>query len=151
MPLTMEFPFELVQLIHEYPRLRVDLVRKYREGAAILGEWPMVEACLHTERADVITLFDSLAKAKEALDHAEEVLMCITRRTHPVGQIRWAAESAASEVVIDCHKKYDDLLLALRILLVGEAAVAEEEARMNEFHDLCEHELDYMNEPGYMD
>jgi hypothetical protein len=150
----MEFPPEIVNLIHKYdrPLLRVDLVRKYREGEAILGEWPMVEACLHTNRADeVITLFDSLAKAKEALDKAEEDQLCITRRTHPVARIRWDAESKANDVRFVCQKKYDDLLLAMRILLVGEAAVAEEEARMNEFHDLCEHELDYMNEPGYMD
>ena len=153
MPLTMEFPFELVQLIHEYdrPLLRVDLVRKYREGAAILGEWPMVEACLQTNREEVITLFDSLAKAKVEWDKAEEDRMCITRRTHPVARIRWDAESKANDIQFVCRKKYDDLLLALRILLVGEEAVAEEEAQMDAFHDLCEHELDYMNEPGYMD
>jgi len=150
MPLTMEFPFELVQLIHEYdrPLLRVDLVRKYREGAAILGQWPMVEACLQTDRGDaVMTLFDSLAKAKAAWNAADEALMCITRRTHPVARIRWDAESKANDVVLSCRKKYDDLLLALRILLVGEAAVKEEEARMDAFHDLCEHELDYLNDP----
>ena len=153
MPLSMEFPPEIVNLIHKYdrPLLRVDLVRKYREGAAILGEWPMVEACLHTNREEVITLFDSLAKTKVEWDKAEEDRMSITRRTHPVARIRLDAESKANDVLFVCHKKYDDLLLALRILLVGEAAVSEEEARMNDFHDLCEHELDYMNEPGYMD
>ena len=137
MALSMEFPFELVQLIHEYPRLREDLTRKYKEAAAILGEWPMVEACLHTERAElVIGLFDSVAKAKEAWNKAEEVLMCITRRTHPVGQIRWAAESAANEVLIDCRRRYNAQILALRILLFGEAS------KMDQSLD---------TEPGYMD
>jgi hypothetical protein len=108
----------------------------------------MVEACLQTDRGDaVMTLFDSLAKAKAAWDKAEEDRMCITRRTHPVGKLRWAAEDAADEVVSKHRREYESLMLALRILLVGEAAVKEEEARMDAFHDLCEHELDYLNDP----
>jgi len=145
MALSMKFPFEWLDVIHEYPRLRKDLTLKYTEAAAILGEWPMVEACLHTNRAElVIGLFDSVAKAKEALDHAEEVLMCITRRTHPVGQIRWAAESAASEVVIDCRRRYNAQILALRIMLFGEAALKAEESKMDQSIDQCE--LDYMGD-----
>lgn len=140
MSLSMKFPFEWLEVIHEYPRLREDLTHKYTEAAAILGEWPMVEACLHTNRAElVIGLFDSVAKAKEALDKAEEVLMCITRRTHPVGRIRWAAESAANEVVIDCRRRYNAQILALRIMLFGETLAS----KMDQLLDQCE--LDYMD------
>jgi len=136
----MKFPFEWLDVIHEYPRLREDLTRKYTEAAVILGEWPMVEACLHTNRAELaIGLFDSVAKAKQALDHAEEVLMCITRRTHPVGRIRWAAESDANEVVIDCRRRYNAQILALRIMLFGEKLAS----KMDQSLDHCE--------PGYMD
>jgi hypothetical protein len=138
----MKFPFEWIEVIHEYPRLREDLTHKYAEAAAILGEWPMVEACLHTDRAElVIGLFDSVAKAKEALDKAEEVLMCITRRTHPVGRIRWAAESAANEVVIDCRRRYNAQILALRIMLFGETLAS----KMDQTLDQC------FTDPGYMD
>ena len=136
MALSMKFPFEWLDVIHE---IREDLTHKYTEAAAILGEWPMVEACLHTNRAElVIGLFDSVAKAKEALDHAEEVLMCITRRTHPVGQIRWAAESAASEVVIDCRRRYNAQILALRIMLFGETLASKMDQSLD-------------TDPGYMD
>jgi hypothetical protein len=140
MSLTMNFPFELAQVFHEYDRpFEVDLARKYKEGAAILGEWRMVEACLHTDRADaVISLFESLAKAKAEWDEADLALMCITRRTHPVARVRWDAESKATDVLVNCHDKYKSLLLALRILLVGEAAVKAHEARMDLSLDECD-------------
>jgi len=154
MPLTMEFPFELVQLIHEYdrPLLRPDLARKYREGVEVLGEWPMVEACLQTDRADaILTIFESAAKAKTALNTAQEVAICITRRTHPVAATRFAALNTAEEVVEEKRAQYNALLLSLRILLIGEEAARAYDSRMDDFHDLCEHELDYMNVDSEMD
>jgi hypothetical protein len=144
----MEFPFELVQLIHEYdrPLIRPDLARKYREGVEVLGEWPMVEACLQTDRADpILAIFDLAAKAKAALNTAQEVAICITRRTHPVAATRFAALNTAEEVVEEKRAQYNAHLLALRILLLGEEAARAYDARMDDFHDLCEHELDYMN------
>ena len=92
----------------------------------------------------MIGLFDSVAKAKEAWNKAEEVLICITRRTHPVGRIRWAAESAANEVAIDCRRRYNAQILALRIMLFGEAALKAEESKMDQSIDQCE--LDYMGD-----
>ena len=146
MSLTMEFPFDIVQLIHEYDRpiMNPDLCRKYKEGAKIVGEWPMVEACLQTPRAkEVITLFEAMSKSKAAWDAADLEAMCITRRTHPIQKLRWLAEAEANDKVLTHRIRYNEELLALRILLIGEAAVKAQEAEMDAFHDACEHELDF--------
>jgi hypothetical protein len=77
--------------------------------------------------------------------------MCITRRTHPVAATRFAAADAAEEVIEEKRAQYNALLLSLRILLIGEEAAKAHDSRMDDFHDQCEHELDYMNAPGYED
>ena len=87
----------------------------YTECAKILGEWPMVEACL--EKKYVLTLFQAMAIAKANIETAEEILMCITRRTHPHHAERFAAQEAAHDNLRLYRQYYDMYMFALRVFL----------------------------------
>ena len=67
----------------------------------------------------VKALFEARAQAQADWENAEEILICITRRTHPNHVLRSAAEETASNTVHKHRFLYEALHLALTSLLEG--------------------------------
>ena len=146
----MELPSDLLFIVREFskPILPVKLLREYKDTMVTMNfsyGIPIVEAKLYGPDADqVMEALRNYKDAYLATKHAEEEGRLVTKLTHPKKKIRDEEEYRLGRITFDRREAEKEAMIVL-MKMVDEDWDAKNkaaEARMAEFDEMCEHELD---------
>ena len=148
--MELPLPEELGRIVNGYakPILPVKLLREYKDTMVTMNfsyGMPIVEAKLYGPDADQV--MEALRKYKNAYlatKDAEEEGRLVTKLTHPKKKIRDEEEYRLGRITFDRREAEKEAMVEL-MRMVDEDWDAKNKAaeeRMDEFHELCEHELD---------
>ena len=132
---------------------KASVLKMYTDALTMLNKtsWPGVEERLNgPDGEQVVEALMDYASATMAADVMRDEYSRVTRITHPKAKERDHEQYRLNTLRIKYEHESRDKLVALRVLLVGQAVYDEEtaeyEERMEAFHAECEAIFDEENE-----